>query len=45
MKVTIKPNSNIFENLMWNKEMIENFIVQNASKYIKCIFIEETKNK
>ena len=45
MKVTIKPNSNIFENLMWNKEMIEDFIVQNASKYIKSIFIEETNNK
>jgi len=45
MKVTIKLNSNIFENLMWNKEMIEDFIVQNASKYIKSIFIEETNNK
>ena len=37
MKVTIKPNSNIFENLMWNKEMIEDFINKNASKYIKSI--------
>ena len=42
MKVTIKPNSNIFENLMWNKEMIEDIINKNASKYIKSIFIEET---
>ena len=44
MNVTIKPNSNIFENLMWNKEMIEDFIVKNASKYVESIFVEDTNS-
>ena len=42
MKVTLKPNSNIFGNVLWSKEMIEDFIAQNASGYIESIFVEDT---
>jgi AraC-like DNA-binding protein len=40
MKVTLKPNSNIFGNVLWSKEMIEDFIVKNASNYVESIFVE-----
>ncbi len=42
MKVTLKPNSNIFGNVLWSKEMIVDFIVKNASGYIESIFVEDT---
>ena len=41
MKVKLKPNSNIFGNILWSKEMIEKFIVQNASDFVESIWIEE----
>ena len=41
MKVTLKPNSNIFGNILWSKEKIEDFIGQNASKYVASIFVED----
>ena len=41
MKVKLKPNSNIFGNILWSKEMIEKFIVQNASDFVESIRIEE----
>lgn len=44
MKVTLKPNSNIFGNVLWSKEMIEDFIVENASKYVESIFVEDTNS-
>ena len=43
MKVTLKPNSNIFGNVLWSKEMTEDFIVKNASNYVESIFVEEAK--
>ena len=44
MKVKLKPNSNIFGNILWSKEMIEMFIVQNASDFVESIWIEEGDN-
>ena len=44
MKVTLKPNSNIFGNVLWSKEMIEDFLVKNASKYVESIFVEDTNS-
>lgn len=41
MKVTLKPNSNIFGNELWCKEMIEGFIVKNAPNYAASIFVED----
>ena len=41
MKVKLKPNSNIFGNILWSKEMIEKFIVQNATDFVESIWIEE----
>lgn len=41
MKVKLKPNSNIFGNILWSKEMIEKFIIQNASDFVESIWIEE----
>lgn len=41
MKVKLKPNPNIFGNILWSKEMIEKFIVQNASDFVESIWIEE----
>ena len=41
MKVKLKPNSNIFGNILWSKEMIEKFIVQNASDFVESIWIGE----
>ena len=41
MKVKLKPNSNIFGNIRWSKEMIEKFIIQNASDFVESIWIEE----
>ena len=41
MKVTLKPDSNIFGNVLWCKEMIEDFIVKNASNYVESIFVED----
>ena len=41
MKVKLKPNSNIFGNILWSKEMIEKFIVQNASDFVESIWIEK----
>ena len=43
MQVRIKPNSNFFENILWSKEMIEQFIVQNASDLAESIGIEEVE--
>ncbi len=43
MKVKLKPNSNIFGNALWSKEMIKDFIVKNASNYVESIFVEEAK--
>ena len=42
MKVTLKPNSNIFGNILWSKEMIQDYIVKNASGYVESILIEDT---
>ena len=39
MKVKLKPNSNIFGNILWSKEMIEKFIVQNAPDFLGNIII------
>ena len=39
MKVRLKPNSNIFGNILWSKEMIEKFIVQNAPDFLGNIII------
>ena len=44
MKVKLKPNSNIFGNILWSKEMIEKFIVQNASDFVESIWIEEVED-
>jgi DNA gyrase/topoisomerase IV subunit B len=44
MKVTLKPNSEIFGNTLWSKEKIENFIGQNASMCVKSIFVEDTNS-
>lgn len=44
MKVTLKPNLNIFGNALWSKEKIEDFIGQNASKYAESIFVEDTNS-
>lgn len=41
MKVTLKPNSKIFGDVLWSKEMIEEFIVKNASNYVESIFVKE----
>ena len=41
MKVKLKPNSQIFGNILWSKEMIEKFIVQNAPDFVESIWIEE----
>ena len=41
MKVKLKPNSNIFGNILWSKEMIEKFIIQNAPDFVESIWIEE----
>ncbi len=41
MKVTLKPNSNIFGEVLWSKEMILDFIVKNASNYVESICVEE----
>lgn len=42
MKVTLKPNSNIFGNALWSKEMIKEFIDKNAADYADYILVEET---
>ena len=39
MKVKLKPNSQIFGNIRWSKEMIEKFIVQNAPDFLGNIII------
>lgn len=44
MKVTLKPNSNIFGNILWSKEKIEDFIGQNASEHVASIFVEDTNS-
>ena len=44
MKVTLKPNSEIFGNTLWSKEKIENIIGQNASMCVKSIFVEDTNS-
>ena len=44
MKVTLKPNSEIFENILWSKEKIEEFIGQNAPMYVESIFVEDTNS-
>ena len=45
MKVTLKPNSTIFGNALWSKEMIEDFIVKNASDHMESIFVNETQKR
>ena len=42
MKVTLKPNSDIFGKTLWSKEKIEDFIGQNASMCVESIFVEDT---
>ena len=44
MKVTLKPNPEIFENALWSKERIEEFIRQNVSMLVGTISVEETNN-
>lgn len=44
MKVTLKPNSEIFGNTLWSKEKIEDFIGQNAFMYVESFFVEDTNS-
>ena len=44
MKVTLKPNPEIFENALWSKERIEEFVRQTASMLVGTISVEETNN-
>ena len=44
MKVTLKPNSDIFGKTLWSKEKIEDFIGQNAPMCMESIFVEDTNS-
>ncbi len=39
MKVKLKPNSDIFGNVFWSKEMIEAFVIKKAPNYVEDIHI------
>lgn len=44
MKVTLKPDSDIWGNTLWSKEKIEDFIGQNASKCVDSILVEDKRS-
>lgn len=41
MNVTIKPNPNIFGDISWSKNMIEEFIKEIAADYTESVCVEE----
>ena len=40
MKVLLKPNSSIFGEAAWSKEMIEKFVAQHAPECVESILVE-----